>query len=576
MPIHNSDVAKVFSQVADLLEIQGANQFRVRAYRNAARTVEGLSRSVADMLREGEDLSKISGIGKDLAGKIADIVETGGLELLQELQQQLPGDLPRLMELEGVGPKKIKVLHEKLGIKSVADLKKAAQEQRLRELAGFGAKTEEKLLRAIERYEARKGERQRFRLPQAQQIAEDLLEYLKHTEGVKRIVVAGSYRRQQETVGDLDILASCKKGADIMERFVGYEDVERVVAQGSTRSTVVLRSGIQVDLRVLPDVSYGAAVHYFTGSKAHNIAIRKLGVQRKLKINEYGIFKGDERISGHDEEDVYKAVDLPWIPPELREDRGEIDAARKGKLPQLVTLEDIQGDLHAHTNRTDGRQSLEEMAQGARQRGYRYIAITDHSQRVTVAGGLKPEQVHEQIDEIDALNEKLKGFQVFKGIEVDILKDGTLDLPDDTLARLEMVIASVHSYFDLTREQQTRRIVKAISNPHVRILGHPTGRMIGSRDPYDVDMEEIVKAARKHGCCLEINAHPERLDLNDTYCRLAKDHGVTLAINTDAHRVRDYDFIRFGVGQARRGWLEKTDVLNTRNLTDMREFVRRR
>jgi DNA polymerase (family X) len=409
----------------------------------------------------------------------------------------------------------------------------------------------------------------------AEQVAGPLVEYLKQTPGVNDVVIAGSYRRQKETVADLDILATCRKNSKIMERFVGYEDVQRIVSQGDTRSTVLLRSDFQVDLRVVPQISYGAALMYFTGSKEHNIAIRKIGLAKKLKINEYGVFRGEKRVAGRTENEMYAKVGLPFIEPELREDRGEIDAARKGKLPKLLQLQDIRGDLHVHTKRTDGHDTVEELVEAARKRGYDYIAITDHSRHVTVARGLKPEQVREQTREIDEINKKLKGFTVLKATEVDILEDGSLDLPDEVLQELDLTVCSVHYKFNLSLQQQTDRILKAMENPHFKILAHPTGRLIGQREPYQVDMEEVMKAAKQKGCVLEVNAHPERLDLNDIHCKMAKDMGVKLVVSTDTHRLADLGYMRFGVGQARRGWLEPDDVVNTKGVKELRKLLKR-
>jgi DNA polymerase (family 10) len=573
MPTHNNDIAAIFNKVADLLEIKGANQYRVRAYRNAARTVEGLSQRAADKIRTGEDLSHLSGIGKDLAGKIEEVVKTGKLGLLEELEREMPGELTDIMRVSGIGPKRVAALHGELDINTLDELEQAAQDGRIRDLEGFGARTQQTILEETKRL--RQERRLRMKLAVAEQYAEPLREYLQKAEGVKDIVVAGSYRRRRETVGDLDILVTCKKGSPVMNRLVDYDDVRKVVAQGKTKSTVLLRSGLHVDVRVVPQVSYGSALLYFTGSKQHNIAIRKIAVKKKLKLNEYGAFKGDRRVAGRSEQEVYKKMGLPFIAPELREQRGEIEAAGKNKLPKLVEAENIRGDLHVHTKRTDGRHTVEELIAAARQRDYDYIAIADHSQRVTVAHGLKPKDLREQMAEIDQINDRLKGFTVLKAIEVDILEDGSLDLPDDVLAELDLTVCSVHSKFKLSRDKQTRRIVKAMDNPHFSILGHPTGRLINEREPYDVDMERIMEAAKDKGCVLELNAHPDRLDLNDIHGKMAKDMGVRVAISTDTHRIDDLDNMRFGVGQARRAWLESGDVINTNSLRELKKQLQR-
>jgi DNA polymerase (family 10) len=572
MPIHNRDVAEIFDRMADLLEIQGANPFRVRAYRNAARTVGDLPRSVADMIAEEEDLSELPGIGKDLAGKIGEIVRTGSLAALEELTREVPAGLAELTALPGLGPKRVKVLHDELGVSDLEDLQRIALKQRIRELRGFGAKTEERILRALRR---RTQTERRHRLAEVEEIAQMLVAYLRSVTGVKQVVVAGSYRRRKETVGDLDILVTCRKDSPVMERFVEYDEVEEVVAQGTTRSTVLLRSGLQVDVRVVAEASYGAALHYFTGSKAHNIAIRQMGVRKKLKINEYGVFKGTRRIAGRTEEEVFAQVGLPYIEPELRENQGEIEAALKKRLPKIVTLEDIRGDLHSHTKATDGKYSARQMAEAAKALGYEYLAVTDHSKRVTVAHGLDQKRLRKQMAEIDRLNAQLRGIVLLKGIEVDVLEDGSLDLDDGVLAELDVVVGSIHSKLNLTRDQQTERIIRAMDNRHVSIFAHPTGRLIGERDPYDIDLERVMDAALERGCYLELNAHPSRLDLNDVSCRMAKEKGLKVAISTDAHTTTGLETIRFGIDQARRGWLEPDDVLNTRSLRKLRKLLKR-
>lgn len=573
MPVHNSDIEEVLDVVADLLEIKGDNPFRVRAYRNAARTIQGLSESVAEMVRRGQDLSDLPGVGKDLAGKIGEIAETGTLGFLKELQSEMPAGLTELMKVPGLGPKRVAVLYKQLGITTLDGLRQAAEQGRIHAIEGFGQKTEQRILEEAAKLQQRQAKR--VSLVVAEQVAGPLVEYLKQTQGVNDVVVAGSYRRQRETVADLDILATCRKDSKIMERFVGYEDVQRIVSQGDTRSTVLLRSDFQVDLRVVPQISYGAALLYFTGSKEHNIAIRKIGLAKKLKINEYGAFQGEKRVAGRTENEMYAKVGLPFIEPELREDRGEIDAARKGKLPKLLELRDIRGDLHVHTKRTDGHDTIEELVEAARNHGYDYIAITDHSKHVTVARGLKPEQVLEQVREIDKINKRLKGFTVLKGTEVDILEDGSLDLPDEVLLELDLTVCSVHYKFNLSLKQQTDRILRAMENPHFKVLAHPTGRLIGQREPYQVDLEEVMKAAKQNGCVLEVNAHPERLDLNDIHGKMAKDMGVKLVVSTDAHRLGDLDYMRFGVGQARRGWLEPDDVVNTQGVKELKKLLKR-
>jgi DNA polymerase (family X) len=572
MPVQNSDVSDIFNKVADLLEIEDDSPFRIRAYRNAARIIANLPQNVSDRIESENDLAKLRGIGKDLAGKIKEIVETGSLAQLEELEGKTPSGLSQLMKLEGLGPKRVQALNRALGVTSLKDLEDAARQGKVKEVEGFGEKTEQMILEELEAYE---GKEVRIKLMEAEQRAQPLVEYLKEGKGIKKVTVAGSYRRRKETVGDLDILVTCRKGSKVMDRFVDYEDVKKVVSKGTTRATIVLRSGLHVDLRVVPQVSYGAALHYFTGSKAHNIAVRKLGVKKNLKINEYGVFKGDERIAGKTEKEVYDQVDLPYIEPELRENRGELEAAGKGRLPRLIGLDDLRGDLHAHTTETDGHATLEEMANAAKEYGHDYLAITNHSKKVTMAHGLDAGRLAEEIEEIDQLNGKLSDIVLLKGIEVDILEDGSLDLPDDILKELDVVVCSVHYQRRLSREKMTERVLRAMDNPYINIFAHPTGRLINARDPYDIDLERIIRGARERGCFLEINAHPDRLDLSDVHCKMAKDMGLKLAISTDAHSIADLNLMRYGIDQARRGWLEPDDVINTRDLKQLRKLLKR-
>lgn len=566
MPIHNSDVASTFNQIADLLSIKGANQFRIRAYRDAARTVGELSKDLTGMVRAGDDLTGIQGIGKDLAAKIKELVQTGTLGYLDELKAEVPVDLIELLKISGLGPRKVAAVHEKLGVNTLGELKEAARNRKIRELEGFGPKTEQNISEEIKR----------LKLMVADEIALPLCDYLKKIDGVKEVEIAGSYRRRQETVGDLDILVTHRKGAEVMAAFVAYDEVQKIVLQGRTRTTVLLKSGVQVDLRAVAQASYGAALHYFTGSKAHNIAVRKMGVKKHLKINEYGVFKGKKRVAGRSEEEVYRQVGLPYIPPELRENRGEIEAARNGELPALIEPEDIRGDLHAHTRRTDGHATLEEMARAAAELGYEYLAITEHSKQVTVAGGLTADELRDHLREIERVNEKLGEPLLLKGVEVDILEDGSLDLDDDILQELDFTVCSIHSRFNLSREKQTERIIRAMDNPFFRILGHPSGRLINERPPYEVDLEKVIRAAAEKNRFLELNAHPDRLDLSDVYLKLARELGVKIAVSTDAHSVESLHFMRFGVWQARRGWLEAEDVLNTRPWRELKKIFNRR
>jgi DNA polymerase (family 10) len=570
MPIQNAEIATMFDQTAELLEIEGANPFRARAYRRAARTIENLPQSVASLLAAGEDLSELPGIGKDLAEKIAGIAKSGRFDLLQSLKRKLPGDLAAMAALPGLGPKRIKLLYDRLHIRTLEDLRRAAQAERLSELRGFGEKTQEKILAALAKATVTE---KRFKLSAAEAEATALLDYLKLPES--DIAVAGSYRRRRETVGDLDIVATAAKTETVGNRLVKYENVVEVAAHGPTRTTVVLRSGLQVDLRVVPAPSFGAALLYFTGSKAHNIALRGLANDRGWKLNEYGLFEGRRRIAGRTEAEIYRKLGLAFVPPELREDRGEVALAHKHQLPRLVELGDIRGDLHAHTDWSDGTASIADMAAAAKERGYEYLAITDHSRHVTIARGLDASRLSRQIAEIDRINEKLSGITLLKGTEVDILANGRLDHPDRILARLDVVVAAVHYKFDLSRKAQTERIIRAMDNPYVNVIAHPTGRLIGEREAYEVDMERLIEAARERNCCLEINAEPDRLDLNDVHAHAAKAAGVKLAISTDAHATHALAYMRFGVDQARRGWVEADDVINTRSLPALKRFLKR-
>lgn len=572
MPVHNSDVANTFEKIADLLEIEGENRFRVRAYRDAARTVSGHSRSVAQMVDEGEDLSELPGIGEDLAGKIREIVETGTLSQLQELEGQTQSGLRELLDVPGLGRESIQELHQELGIENLDDLEKAAQEGRIQELSGYGEKTEQNILEGIEQARAGEG---RTKLPIAEEAAGALEEYLNGIEAVDRAVVAGSYRRRQETVGDLDAVASSDEGEEVMDRFVEFEDVEEVLSRGETRSSVVLRSGLQVDLRVVPEESFGTALLYFTGSQPHHVALRDVALKQGLTFNEYGLFEDDKQVAGKTEEEVYEVLGYSYIEPELRENRGELEAAQEGELPELVTLDDVSGSLHTHTTFTDGRNSLEEMARAAKERGYDYLAITDHSKRLAMTGGLDEKALREQMEEVDHLGEEIEGIALLKGIEVDILEDGSLDLSDEVLGDLDLVICSVHHKFDLSEKEQTERVLEALSNPNVNGLAHPTGRMIESRESYEIDLQRVMEAAKENGCFLELNANPERLDLDDVNCKIAKEAGVKLSIATDAHSVDDLDNMRFGVWQARRGWLEREDVVNTRTVKQLTKLLKR-
>ena len=589
--MENVEIAAALEQMADLLEIQEANPFRVRAYRNAARTVETTTTPLSRMVEEEADLTQLPWVGKEMARHIRELVTTGVLTPLDELSTKIPPSLIQLMRLPGVGPKKARQLWEKLEIKTMDELELAAREGRITGVAGFGAKSQQKILEGIAAVRRLSG---RVRLSEADRLVEPLLAYLREAPGVERLEVAGSYRRRRETVGDLDLLAIAPEGGPVMERFLRYPRVAKVERSGPTRGTIILRSGLQIDLRIVPAESYGAALVYFTGSKEHNVKLRRRGVERGFKISEYGVFSNigeegevegaggpsaeadgggeaaseastspsGERLAGEDEAGVYATVGLPWIPPELREDRGEIEAAAAGKLPELIELADLRGDLQMHSTWSDGRNTLEEMLVACAARGYEYMAITDHSKALAMVQGLDAARLREQWKEIEEVAGRHPEIRLLRAMEVDILADGTLDLEDELLERLDLVVVSIHSRFELPAAQQTARIVKALEHPAADLLGHPTGRIINRREPIAFDVDEVLRCARENGVAVELNAQPDRLDLKDTHLMLARQLGLKVAISTDAHRIRELDVMRYGVEQARRAWLTRHDVLN--------------
>ena len=569
--VSNADIAAVFRETADILEIEGANPYRIRAYRNAARTVEGFGGDLAGIIRSGRELPKLPGIGADLLGKIHEIVDTGTCKLLQRLHREVPPAIVNLLEIAGLGPKRVKLLYHDLGVETAEQLLAAARAGKVRHLHGFGAKTEQKLLTVLAAHLFRS---QRVSIATASAQAEQLLRHLRQAPGIGEVTVAGSLRRRRETIGDVDILAITAHGRNAVDHFLTFGDIATVTAAGPTRASVVLKSGLQVDLRVLDRKSAGAALVYFTGSKAHNIAIRRRAQKRGLKISEYGVFRKGTPIAGSTESSVYKSLGLPLIPPELREDCGEIEAAAAGPLPRLVTRDDLRGDLHAHTRASDGADSLEDMAAAAREAGLEYLAITDHSRRLRVAHGLDEHTLLCQCDAIDALNARLRGITLLKGIEIEILEDGTLDLPDRVLARLDLVVGAVHGHFHLPRRKQTARLVRAMDHRYFTVLAHPSCRLIQRREPIDVDMSAVIRAAAQRGCCLELNADPARLDLNDIYCREVRAAGALISINSDAHNIHGFAHLEFGIGQARRGWLENKHVLNTRSLPGLLAYLK--
>jgi DNA polymerase (family 10) len=592
--VTNADIVAAFEHVADLLEYRGDNMFRVRAYRNAARTIDGLLEPIATVRDDPErSLTDLEGIGTDLAAKIETLLDTGRLPQLEELEREVPAVVFELMRVPGLGPKKVKALVDTLGIDSLAALKEACQQGRVQAIKGFGAKTEAAILENLAF--AKDPDRSRMLWNDADVIAHAVLEWMRDCPAVLQAEAAGSLRRGRETVGDLDILVASDAPIDVMDRFVAWPETTDVLLRGETKTSIRGPQKLQIDLRVVSAESFGAAQQYFTGSKEHNVKLRGRARDQGLTINEYGVFEvaADQAaepsssasrgraVAGRTEADVYAAVGLPWIPPELREGRDEIDRAARGELPVLVELADIRGDLHMHTTATDGEDTLADMARAAIARGLAYIAITDHGKRVTMAHGLDRKRLLKQWEEIDRFNEALAAdgdppLVVLKGIEVDILEKGGLDLPDDVLAQADWVVASLHYGQNQPRDRITARIIEAIENPHVSVIGHPTGRLINRRPPYDVDIEAMIEAAARTGTFLEINANPWRLDLDDRHAAAAKAAGVKLVISTDAHSTKGLDVMQCGVLQARRASLEAADVVNTRSLADLLKLIKRR
>lgn len=563
--MENVEIARKLDHIAALLELRDANPFRIRAYQNAARTIEGYGEPVRKMVDAGEDLTRLSNIGKDMATYIKELVHTGRLEVLEELEREVPLGLLEVMRLEGVGGKKAAKLWHELGITSLADLENAARHGKVAQLKGFGKKTEQQLLDRIRDYQARE---RRFLLSEADAMVEALLAHMCEAPGVDQLEVAGSWRRRKETVGDLDVLVTTRRDPHrVMEHITGWDRVARVVQAGETRTTVVLSSDMQVDVRVLPPRSFGAALCYFTGSKAHNIKVRKRALQYDLHLSEYGVFRTEKGkpsegqwIAGYTEEEVYDCMGLPWIPPELREDAGELERAERGALPALLELKDIRGDLHMHTRWSDGSTSIERMVNACRERGYEYVAIADHSRN---NGGLDGAALRKQWKELDKVAHEYDDIRILRGLEIDILDDGSLDIDDDTLEALDFAIVSVHSRFDLPSREQTRRILNAIRHPHVQALGHPTARLIGERAPIEVELDDVLKCAADHGVAMELDSRPARLDLRDAHLARACELGVKIVIDGDAHDPEGLGAIRYGVDQARRAGLEKGNVLNT-------------
>jgi DNA polymerase (family 10) len=566
-------IANFLNELALVLELDGANPFKVRAYANASRIVEGLSEDLNELVRNDE-LVNIKGIGRHLADHIAELLKAGRIAEYEALMRSVPPGVKQMLSIPGLGPKKVHHLWKVLGLETLGELEVYCQRHLLKNVPGFGAKTEHRILEGLAMFKRFAGV---YRLNEAFDMAVAVCRTVVSWPEVVRADIAGSLRRRKETVKDIDVLVSTEQPVAVMERFISLPRVERVLQHGKTKSEVILDSGIQCDLRAVADEQYPFAMHYFTGSKEHNVAMRRAAKELGFKLNEYGLFRegSEESVRCSAEADLFQALGLQDIPPELRENMGEIEAAREHALPRLIEAADVRGVIHAHTNYTDGEASVGEIAQAAKRRGYEYIVIADHSQAVTVAGGMKPDEVERQFDEIDAVNQQLKGFRVLKGIEVDILADGALDYGDDLLSRFDVVIAAVHSRFGLDEQAMTERILRAVSNPHVDILAHPTGRLLLAREAYALDLKKVINACADLGTILEINAHPQRLDLDWRWCKYAKEVGAKLSLGLDAHSVDGLDFIDYGMGVARKGWLEKGDIINCLGADALLKLLRR-
>lgn len=569
--MNNQMVAEVLYKIADLLELKGENIFKSRAYRTAAQNIEVLNEDIEEIVRE-DRLKEIPGIGEGIAKKIKELVETGKLNYFENLKKEIPEGLLKMLEIAGLGPKRVAAIYQKLGIQTIEELRKACLEGKLRNLDGFGVITEQNILRGIQLMEKTSG---RALLSVAFEDGMKYVDYLKNCKKINRISIAGSLRRMKETIGDIDILASSDSPDEVMDFFVKYEEINSVVMKGSTKSSVVLKDGLQVDLRVVKDESFGAALQYFTGSKEHNVALRSIAIKKGFKLNEYGLFdkETEKYIVGKEEEEIYRKLGLPYIEPELRENRGEIEVAIENRLPKLVKYEDIKGDLHVHSNYSDGFDSIETIANYARKLNYEYVGIADHSQSLKVAQGLSEEKIIKKIKEIEKINEKMDNFRVICGTECDIRPDGSLDYSKKILEMFDFVIIGIHSTFKMDPKDMTKRIIKGMENEYAKILAHPTCRLIMRREPLEIDMDIIFEKAKERDIIMEINAFPDRLDLNDILSKQAKEKGLKFSIGTDAHAVSHMNFMHYGVATARRGWLEKKDILNTLSLKDLEKAL---
>jgi DNA polymerase (family 10) len=571
MRMKNKELADLFERMADILEFKGENPFKISAYRKASRILGDLTQDIEEITEKGE-LKSVPGIGEGMAEKIAEYLKTGKIFKFEEVRRGVSDELIAIMDIPGMGPKTLSIIHKEKGVGNLSQLEQALEDGSLLGLFGMGEKKIENIRRGIQLFKQSKG---RMNLGMAFPVAKRIVEALRQKTGSKKIEWAGSLRRMRENIGDIDILATGPDKEKIVHSFTHLPEVKEVLASGETKASIIVEGGIQIDLRVVEKDSYGAALQYFTGSKAHNIHLRGIAKTRGIKINEYGVFKGEKKMGGREEKEVYKALGMDWIEPELREDRGEIEASQKGRLPKLIEESEIKGDFHIHSKWSDGTSSIEEIARTAEKRGYQYVAICDHSKSLKIAHGLDESRLMKQIDEIDRINEKLKGFQILKGTEVDILSDGKLDLSERMLQKLDFVIGAIHSGFKQDKGKMTKRIIRALENPYLHIIAHPSGRLLGARDPYEVEMDEVMEAAKTHGKALEINAYFERLDLDDIHCRKAKEMGIRVTIGTDAHHLDQMWMISLGVAVARRGWLETTDVLNTLSLKEILRWCHR-
>jgi DNA polymerase (family 10) len=568
----NKELADLFEKMADILEFKGENPFKISAYRKASRIIGDLTQDIEESTEKGE-LKNIPGIGEGMAQKIEEYLKTGKISKFEEVKKGVSDELIAIMDIPGMGPKTLSTLHKEKGINNFSQLEKALNDGSLLGLFGMGEKKIENIKRGIQLLKQSKG---RMNLGVAFPVAKRIVETLRQKTGSKKIEWAGSLRRMKENIGDIDILATGKDKEKILQVFTHLPEVKEVLASGETKASMIVEGGTQIDLRVVDEDSYGAALQYFTGSKAHNIHLRGIAKAKGIKINEYGAFKGEKKIAGKEEKDIYRSLEMDWIEPELREDRGEIEAAQGRSLPQLVQESEIKGDLHVHSKYSDGTSSIEEIAQTAQKRGYQYVAICDHSKSLKIARGLDESRLLKQIEEIDRINEKLKGFQILKGTEVDILSDGKIDFSEKILEKLDLAVAAIHSGFKQDKGKMTKRIIQALENPYIHILAHPSGRLLGARDPYEVEMDELMEFAKKYGKALEINAYFERLDLNDIHCRKAKEMGIRVGIGTDAHHLDQMWMMSLGVAVARRGWLETKDVLNTLSLKEILKWCHQR